>query len=64
MGCRLWSRTESDTTEAMQQPIIHGALRFYSDMHCGTLKEREAAGASKGGSRLLTNHMGSTVTQE
>ena len=25
VGCRLWGRTGSDTTEAMQQPQQHGA---------------------------------------
>ena len=30
VGCRLWGRTESDTTEATQQLVNHSTIYFRS----------------------------------
>ena len=41
MGCRLWGRTESDTTEATQQQQQHGELKQGYGVRVGALLDQE-----------------------
>ena len=67
VGCRLWGRTESDTTEATQQqqqgfhlqkqwPLLMGSMQSFVHLYCSV--EWGGSCTSKKKKKLLSQHPG------